>query len=478
MRFLTVMTTMVIWAVSSLLAPPADLLANPLEFAIGHVDITPDVTKDKAVWLAGYYHGRAATGVHDRLNARGILLSDGIQSVAIVSLDLIGWSFPATQRIRQQLPDVDYVMVCSTHSHEGPDTIGIWGESVIKSGLNDAYNHRVEQAVVTLVKQLTTTLKPVTAQFATIDRPELVHDSRLPIVIDPTIRVLQFRSTADNKPVGQLVQGTTHPEALGSKNTQITADFPYFTQKRLEQEYRCPTVYVSGAIGGLLAPPPEGVVDRNNKPLHPGNFTYAEAYGTAVGQAVVDALKTSRPIDLAPIDIHREEVAIPIDNPLYRMARSLNVIRRISFEWTGNSKSWGKQITRQFRPERGAIVTEVSVLSLGALRVLGIPGELYPELVTGDIPDPALPETDYPDAPIEPIVKDLFEHHPWMLLGLANDEIGYIIPKRQWDREPPFAYGRSMSQYGEINSCSPEVGPIIMQTLAELCERSCTSEGN
>jgi hypothetical protein len=54
----------------------------------------------------------------------------------------------------------------------------------------------------------------------------------------------------------------------------------------------------------------------------------------------------------------------------------------------------------------------------------------------------------------------------WMLLGLANDEIGYIIPKRQWDQRPPFAYGRTHSQYGEIHSCSPDVAPIIMQALA------------
>jgi hypothetical protein len=53
-----------------------------------------------------------------------------------------------------------------------------------------------------------------------------------------------------------------------------------------------------------------------------------------------------------------------------------------------------------------------------------------------------------------------------MLLGLANDEIGYIIPKRQWDQAPPFAYGRAKDQYGEINSCGPEVAPILMRALA------------
>ncbi len=52
-----------------------------------------------------------------------------------------------------------------------------------------------------------------------------------------------------------------------------------------------------------------------------------------------------------------------------------------------------------------------------------------------------------------------------LLFGLANDELGYIIPKRQWDVSAPFCYGRKTSQYGEINSCGPEVAPILMKAL-------------
>ena len=54
-----------------------------------------------------------------------------------------------------------------------------------------------------------------------------------------------------------------------------------------------------------------------------------------------------------------------------------------------------------------------------------------------------------------------------LVFGLANDEIGYIIPKRQWDRKSPYCYGRKKSQYGEINSCGPDVAPIIMKALAD-----------
>jgi hypothetical protein len=50
-------------------------------------------------------------------------------------------------------------------------------------------------------------------------------------------------------------------------------------------------------------------------------------------------------------------------------------------------------------------------------------------------------------------------------LGLANDELGYIIPKRQWDKVAPYCYGNETGQYGEINSCGAQVAPILMTAL-------------
>ena len=54
-----------------------------------------------------------------------------------------------------------------------------------------------------------------------------------------------------------------------------------------------------------------------------------------------------------------------------------------------------------------------------------------------------------------------------LIFGLANDEIGYIIPKLQWDDVAPFAYGRQEKQYGEVNSVGPEVAPILMEALRQ-----------
>ena len=58
-----------------------------------------------------------------------------------------------------------------------------------------------------------------------------------------------------------------------------------------------------------------------------------------------------------------------------------------------------------------------------------------------------------------------------MIVGLANDEIGYIIPKRQWDEKKPFCYGRKKAQYGESNSVGPEAAPIICRVFKELLQK-------
>ena len=54
------------------------------------------------------------------------------------------------------------------------------------------------------------------------------------------------------------------------------------------------------------------------------------------------------------------------------------------------------------------------------------------------------------------------------VLGLANDEIGYIVPRSEWDRKPPYLYGSPKPPYGEVNSMGPETAPRLHAALREL----------
>ncbi|MFO0964485.1 MAG: hypothetical protein U0793_02700 [Gemmataceae bacterium] len=55
-----------------------------------------------------------------------------------------------------------------------------------------------------------------------------------------------------------------------------------------------------------------------------------------------------------------------------------------------------------------------------------------------------------------------------MIFGLASDELGYILPKRQWDEKAPFCYGLKKAQYGEVNSLGPDTGPLLCAAFRTL----------
>src|SRR5690606_37677011 len=112
-----------------------------------------------------------------------------------------------------------------------------------------------------------------------------------------------------------------------------------------------PVVLMSGAVGGLMAPPPSGIRDEAGRELPFGTFEYAERYGNMVGAATISALASAKPLAAVPLDVETKLVAIPIDNYMYRLARSLKVIIRESYEWTGSPEKFGKPASADFRPK-------------------------------------------------------------------------------------------------------------------------------
>ena len=438
------------------------------------VDITPEVTGSKPVWIAGYGHGRKANGVHDPLMARAVVMRHGDDRIALVAVDLVGLQLPEVKRIRAELQGFRYVLVASTHNHEGPDVIGIWGATPFQRGVNDSYLQLVVERAVQAARTAEKNLVAARAEYGTATDDSLVRDNREPYVKDGVIRVLRFLRESDGKSLGLVTQFSCHPESLGSRNTLLTADFPYATVARLKSQHACPVVYFSGAVGGLMSNPSEPIRDSQGKEHHDGTFEYAELFGNAVADVASRAAKSAQPVRLTPFTISAKPIAIPIENQIYRAAREIGVLRRDGVLWSGNHNV---VTPLPQAPEAGsplAMETEVSYLRLGEVHIAGIPGELYPELVYGRIQEPVDPGADFPDAPVESAISQIMPGDKWLILGLANDEVGYIIPKRQWDEKAPFCYGRKKSQYGEINSCGPQVAPIIMQALSDRVREAVT----
>ncbi len=451
---------------------PHTATANDLEVGFAAIDITPAVNDENPVWIAGYAVGRQATGMHDPLFARCIAMRNGDDTLAFVSVDLIGLQYQDVQAIRKRLPDFLHVTVASTHSHEGPDVIGIWGRSYLHRGVDDQYVEEVVQKVVKAVGQAASSMVAVTAEYGTAADETLIRDTREPMVKDGVLRVLHFRRHDNQNSAGLVVQWNCHPEAMGPDNTLLTADFPATTVAELSRHYDCPVVYFTGAIGGLMTTPQQRIYDTEGRELKEGDFAYAEQYGREVAQLAKQAINDAAPINLTPFQVSVSPVAVRVSNRLYRVARAMGIVTRQGYQWLGDGTRLGGKLGNKQANVISAIKSEVGYVRLGELHLVLIPGELYPELVYGKVENPVDEGADYPDAPLESSVVDLVPGKKWMLFGLANDEVGYIIPRRQWDRRAPFAYGRRSNQYGEINSCGPSVASVIMEALKQRIQEA------
>jgi hypothetical protein len=451
-------------------AVPAETRAadpgDQVEVGFGEADITPKLG-DKPVYMAGFGQNRRATAVHDPLVARAVVLRAGGHKVALASIDVVGFFHANVGHVREQLLGFRYVLVSSTHNHEGPDTLGLWGPNPFTSGLDRDYVELVEHQVVRAIQDADRRARPAAPHIGTARAPELLHDGREPYIKHDELVALRFDDPATGKPAGIVVQWNCHPETLGSKNTELSADFVGYTVKELHERHHCPVVYLTGTVGGLMTSLGVPIKDEHGKPLADGTWEKTERYGRLIGQLADRALAGAKPVRLAPIQVRSREFFIPLDNKLYQLGRKLGVLVRAGYLWTGDPYRAEPAGDKEFIKPL-AMRTETAWLRLGDLDVAAIPGEIYPELVLDKVQDPPDPGADFPDAPVEPAVYKQLRGPYRMLIGLANDEIGYIIPKRQWDEKPPFCYGRKSAQYGEVNSVGPETAPILCKAFQDV----------
>jgi hypothetical protein len=113
--------------------------------------------------------------------------------------------------------------------------------------------------------------------------------------------------------------------------------------------------------------------------------------------------------------------------------------------------------------------SELTVFRIGPASFATFPGEVYPEIVNSGIEAPE--GNDLALSPVEvPCVREMMPGKYKFIFGLTNDEIGYIIPKSQWDVKAPYTYGRNDSPYGEENSLGPETAGILHRNLSEMLE--------
>ncbi len=384
--------------------------------------ITPSL--DRAVFLAGFGQNRRAVAVHDDLYVRALALVQGDTRLVLVALDLLGLARPHCQTIEQRLaqeyPGVQLMITC-THTHHGPDTIGFWGPSDYTSGVDPHYLNELQDKVVSTACHALARLQPVHLRAAAIQATGLAKNARDPEILDEELSCLQWVEIDQQRVHTTLLVYPCHPEVLWNDNTQITADYLYTLREVVEAETGAPCLVMVGALGGMMTPNMGGQT-----------FDHAAKMGLVLGKAALRALNTQPAKMVQGMAYQRLEFSIPRDNPLFELAVAAGVLT-------------------DRRGENEELVTEASLLRLDQSWLFFVPGELLPKLGLA----------------FKGVMKQRGAA-PAIIVGLANDELGYILPAEE------FSYPQNMfdpgAHYEETMSIGPAAGPRLQAVFQQLLE--------
>jgi hypothetical protein len=464
----------------------AEEQGRPLEVGVAKRDITPDLSRydewvdadgngrfelhrgdrftDRnrngsydLVWLGGFDMNRPAKGVNDPLWVRAIALRRGGVTLVMVTLDSVGITHERFIQVRKSIDHqrygISHILFASTHTHNSPDTMGIWSGRPFFSKFDEAYLDGVLAKTREAVLEAVGRLEPVEATrvVARIDPETFVKDSRMPEVFDRQLCAVRFARAADASTVATLVSWGNHPEAMGGDNPLISSDFVHYWREGVERGVPEPAgavglggmcLFFQGSVGGLMTPLGLAVPDRDGLRVHRENGVgKTRALGENLALVTLSALRGPDAVRM-----QRQEIGVvarTLFAPIQGTFRFPVMLGLIHPGWYG-----------------GRARSEVNAVRVGELEIVTVPGELYPEIAEGGVESPE--GADYPGPPLEvPSLRTEMRGAINMVFNLANDEIGYLIPRTQWDTAPPYAYGRSRAPYGEVNSGGPDVASVV-----------------
>lgn len=424
--------------------------------------------KFDAFWIAGMSNKKPANGIHDEVWSRVMVIDDGKTRIAMVSLDLIGFMHDDVIDIRNMIPKelkIDYVQIASTHTHENEDMMGIWGKNEWTSGVNKESLKYVKHQTVAAIKEAVKNMRSaylVFAQDLSGADAQLIKDTRKPIVKATGIHLMQVVDSQNGTTLGTVVNWANHPETLWNHNLLISSDFPHYVREAIEKGVFNGnqltqkgiggiTLYFNGAVGGLMAPHPSiSIPDPYKDTLYSKpSFEKAKAIGDHLALMSLKALKNDGDtIKSSNISLRVKTLNLPLDNTMFRIAGGIKLIKR-------------------GLPELFKTRTEVGVIKIGPALFLSIPGEIYPEIVYGGVEAPEGREFKIQPQEVPPF-NDLIKEKYKFYICLSNDEIGYIIPKSEWDTEKPYLYNDKRHTYGEENSLGQETAPILYNELSSM----------
>lgn len=274
----------------SLLIVSAACFAAEFNAGVAKTDLEPAL----GMPMSGYgARTGVSQGVLDPVQARVLALSDGRQTLALVTLDLVfPIDLPEMDRIRARVKTngVDHVIFHASHTHSGP-TYSANRESYEQAVV------RIEQAILAATRVMTP------AKIGTGWGVSYIGHNRRHILlngdprmfwrnetkistfpVDPTVGVIRL-DRAGGTPLAILVNYACHPVVLGPDNLQYSADYPGEMRRTVEEA-------MNGAMAFFLQGAPGDInpfYDKN--PLQQDGVARMKETGRKLGDEVVRAAR-------------------------------------------------------------------------------------------------------------------------------------------------------------------------------------------
>lgn len=374
-------------------------------------------------YIAGYLTMMAPKikRVHDPIFARSLVLSDGDNKIALVSVEVIGLLADFIKKVKERLSAYGYfyknVYIFSTHTHAGPDTMGLWGPIIGKSGINDKYMIYLMDTIVETVLKAENQMEEVELYFSKGELSTLIENYRIEENVEGSLNLLKFLSN-DNV-IATFWTYTAQPEITTRENLSISADYPGLVSKKIEETYGGVSLFALGLCGA-------------QSPIYcEEGFKKMENFANRVFSKIEDIFENHKKINISPIEIRYRKVKLKLENPDFQLLYILGIL------------------DREYEDER--ITSSISKVRIGELDLINIPGEPFPGLLSD--------------------ILDSQDETECIVISHSNDSIGYFIPLDQWSLKPQvwvndIENGKFIGH--ETESIGVEAGKIVRNTVKEL----------
>ena len=457
---------------------PTLFTANGERWSIGFSSAVIEIPEDPEtpLYIAGYMSGEEYTDILDRQCANAVWIgcsdvngTNDSGGMLLIGVDCVGLGSDTIDRIRDGLSEFASEVNCSaiavyaTHTHAGIDTLGLWGPYA-QEGKNTEFVDNVITAAVAAGKAAYEDRSAGTLYYGQTEAENLQYDSRDPLVYDEYMHQLRFEPDDGVYNGIRLVFFAAHAESLRGDNHLISRDFPGIMADEIKTTCGDDMLFIPGAIGGLIMTPE--ILDKS---LDDGTDEYHIENCRLTGQLLARMLlviPTITETEVPPMLSYAEcDFDVPLDNTAFLLMKFLGIL--------------GNESARGTDSETGYYLTSrCAALRFGdSITAALIPGEIFPELVYED--------TDFVSAAAGyvlteetfPSLSRLAEQYGCGTLlvgGLCNDELGYILPPRDFLVHPDLPYLEKIedesgeNHYEETNSAGIRTAQVLFAAMEKV----------